>query len=127
MHQIFPGLDNVLFADQERLAILRDIMIGLGGTRKREPGSAFEVPNQPVGPFMTILPLFNKFFPAVPGHWGGWELSTYPVITRIECTNKEQTKALVSITIGYGGTDVLMEKVDGKWLAKGLASRIWVT
>jgi len=110
VYRIFPGRDNVLFADQERLAILRDILISLGGARKREPGSAFEVPNQPIGPSMTILPLFNTFFPAVPGHWGGWEFPTYPVIARIEFTNKEQTKALVSITIGYGGTDVLMEK-----------------
>lgn len=124
--QNFPGLDKVLFADRERQLVLHDIMTKLGGTKRREPLSPMETPNQPRGNSMEILKLFNRFFPAFPGHWGGWEFLTYPRITRIHFLDKERTSARVSITIGYAGADVIMEKAGGKWQARGLTNQ-WIT
>ena len=126
VYQDFPGHHKVLFAGGEQQAFLRDIMIKLGGTRRREPGSPMETPNQPMGASMSILKLFNRFFPAFPGPWGGWEFLSYPRVTSIHFLNKEQTSARVSITIGYAGADVIMEKADGRWHARGLTNQ-WVT
>jgi hypothetical protein len=61
-----------------------------------------------------------------PGHWGGWELETYPVITEIQFTNAERTRASARVTIGYSGGTVELEKEAGKWIAKRLTSQ-WIT
>jgi hypothetical protein len=94
--------------------VLKDILVQLGRTRRREPGGIMETPNQPVGGSIQILKLWTKFFVARPGHWGGWDLETAPVITEIEFTNAERTKASARVTIGYtGGTVELEKKTDG--------------
>jgi hypothetical protein len=85
-----------------------------------------ETPNQPVGDSMQLLRLWTKFFDARPGHWGGWEIETYPVITEIEFTNAERTKASARVTVGYSGATVELEKEGGTWIAKRLANQ-WVT
>ena len=79
-----------------------------------------------VGDSMQILSLFGRFFEARPGHWGGWELETYPQVTQIEFVNAERTKANANVTIGYSGATVVLEKVDGKWRAVRLTNR-WIT
>jgi hypothetical protein len=81
---------------------------------------------QPVGDSMQILSLFGRFFEARPGHWGGWELETYPQVTQIEFVNAERTKANANVTIGYSGATVVLEKVDGKWRAVRLTNQ-WIT
>ena len=82
--------------------------------------------DQPVGDSMQILSLFGRFFEARPGHWGGWELETYPQVTQIEFVNAERTKANAHVTIGYSGATVVLEKVDGKWRAVRLTNQ-WIT
>ena len=98
----------------------------LGGTRRRQPQAIMETPNQPVGDSMQILRLWNKFFHARPGHWGGWETETYPVIREIQFTDIARTKASARVTIGYSGATVELEKEEGRWVAKRLTDR-WVT
>jgi hypothetical protein len=75
---------------------------------------------------MQILALWKKFFPARPGHCGGWEVEAYPVITEIHFTNAGRTKASVKVTTGYSGATVEMEKEGGKWVARRLTNR-WIT
>lgn len=121
-----PQAGKVLFFDAEQIALLQKMIPILGGTRRREPQAVIETPNQPIGDSMQILALWKKFFPARPGHWGGWELEAYPVITEIHFTNAERTKASVKVTIGYSGATVEMEKDGGKWVARRLTNR-WIT
>ena len=78
------------------------------------------------GPLSNILALWNKFFPAHPGHWGGWAFLTYPVITEVEFTDAQRTKVAARVTVGYSGATVLLEKEAGKWVAKSLTNR-WIT
>jgi tetratricopeptide (TPR) repeat protein len=124
--QDFPGLRNVLFLNAEQQICLRDMMISLGGTKKRQPGSAMETPNQPAGDSLRILPFLNRFFQVMPAHWGGWEFLSFPTITEIEFTDKEQTKARAAVRTWNKGGNVLLEKENGKWKAKGLFN-LWIT
>lgn len=124
--QEFPATSRVLFADTEQLALLRRVLVKLGGTRTRTPGHIMDTPNQPVGDSMQILRLWQKFFPARPGHWGGWELESYPAIRDIQFTNPERTRAAVRVNIGYSGGTVELEKENGAWIAKRLTNQ-WVT
>ena len=131
LSQRFPGLDNVLLINTEQIGFLNEMMTRLGGTKSRE-GRIFldkgvmEAPNQPVGPSVNIIAFLAKFFEARPGHWGGWEFLTYPVISEIEFTNAERTTARARVVIGYSGCDVLLEKIDGTWKAIKLVNQ-WVT
>ncbi len=121
-----PGLDNVIFATADQIQFFTTMISRLGGNMKRAPTQVMQTPNQPVGPSMDILALINQFFAARPGHWGGWEFETYPVLGRIEFLNPERTKATAAVTIGYSGVTVVLEKNDGVWLATGLTNR-WIT
>ena len=117
---------NVLFLDTDQLALLQRMIVTLGGTQRRAPRQIMETPNQPVGDSMQILGLWKAFFPARPGHWGGWELETYPVITEIAFRDPARTKAAAKVTIGYSGATVELEKKDGVWVARRLTSQ-WIT
>ncbi len=117
---------KLLFFDTETIDLLERMLSSLGGTKRREPAHIMETPNQPVGDSTTILALWQRFFPARPGHWGGWELETYPVITEIHFTNAARNKASVKVTIGYSGATVEMEKEAGRWIARRLTNQ-WIT
>jgi hypothetical protein len=121
-----PGLTNVVFIPVDDVAYLTSAVSRLGGTRRREPTAIMQVPNQPIGESQAIIRWWNRFFPARPGHWVGFEIATYPVFTSIEFTNAERSHAVVPVTIGYGGADVVLEKVKGVWTIKELVNR-WVT
>lgn len=126
VYQRFPDLDHVLLLKSDELSLLARLLPTIGGTKQREWTNVMEVPNQPVGDSMKILSLFGRFFEARPGHWGGWELETYPQVTQIEFVNAERTKANANVTIGYSGGTVVLEKVDGKWRAVRLTN-LWIT
>jgi hypothetical protein len=85
-----------------------------------------ETPNQPVGESMNILTLWNKFFPARPGHWGGWEFTSYPRLTRIEFLDAAHTKAAAAVTVGYSGATIVLEKQGGVWKPVKVTN-YWVT
>jgi TolA-binding protein len=124
--QDFPYAQRVVFFNTAQIALLQRMLTTLGGTKRREPRQIMEVPNQPVGDSMQILAVWQRVFPARPGHWGGWEIQTYPVITEIEFTNAERTRAGARVTIGYSGGTVELEKEGGKWVAKRVTNQ-WIT
>ncbi|HET6893117.1 MAG TPA: tetratricopeptide repeat protein [Pyrinomonadaceae bacterium] len=126
IYQGFPDLDHVLLLTSDQLSLVARLVPTIGGTKRRAPTHIMETPNQPVGSSQDILALFCRFFPARPGHWGGWELETYPAVTQIEFVNADRTKANASVTIGYSGATVMLEKINGKWRAVGLTNQ-WVT
>jgi tetratricopeptide (TPR) repeat protein len=126
VYQKFPDLDHVLLLTSDELSLLARLLPTIGGTKRRAPTQIMETPNQPVGDSMQILSLFGRFFQARPGHWGGWELETYPQVTQIEFVNAERTIANANVTIGYSGATVVLEKVDGKWRAIRLTNQ-WIT
>lgn len=126
VYQKFPDLDRVLLLKSDELSLLARLLTTIGGTKRREWTNAMETPNQPVGDSMQILALFGRFFEARPGHWGGWELETYPHVTQIDFVNAERTKANAHVTIGYSGATVVLEKVDDKWRAVRLTGH-WIT
>jgi hypothetical protein len=121
-----PQFDNVLFLDAEQLAFFDTVLAKVGGTEKRPWRAVMEVPNQPIGGSLEILKLLQRFFPARPGHWGGWMFETFPMITQIEFTNAERTKAGVRVTIGYEGATVILEKKEGEWTYVEMTNR-WIT
>jgi tetratricopeptide (TPR) repeat protein len=121
-----PGLTNVVFIPLDDVAYLTRAVSRLGGTRRREPTAIMQVPNQPVGDAQAIIRWWNRFFPARPGHWVGFDITTYPAFSSIEFTNAERSRALVPVNIGYAGADVVLEKVDGVWTIKELVNR-WIT
>jgi hypothetical protein len=126
VYQRFPDLDRVLLLNSDELALLARLLPTIGGTKRRAWTQVIETPNQPVGDSLQILSLFGRFFEARPGHWGGWELETYPQVTQIEFVNADRTKANANVTIGYSGATVVLEKVEGKWRAVRLTNQ-WIT
>ena len=121
-----PDTGKLLFFDTSTFNLLEKMIYRLGGTKRREPGHVMETPNQPVGDSVQILELWQRFFPARPGHWGGWELETYPVITEIHFTNPERTRAAAKVTIGYSGCTVELEKENDRWIPRRLTNQ-WIT
>jgi tetratricopeptide (TPR) repeat protein len=126
IYQRFAGLDQVLLLTSDELTLIGRLISTIGGTRRREPAQIMETPNQPVGASVDIVTFWNRFFPARAGHWGGWVLETYPIITQIEFVNPERTKANANVTIGYSGATVVLEKVEGIWKAIRLTNQ-WIT
>jgi tetratricopeptide (TPR) repeat protein len=126
VRQRFAQMDHALVVDADQFAFLSKLVRSIGGTKTRTPAAVMETPNQPVGRSVDVGRFLNEFFPVRPGHWGGWEFLTYPVVSRIEFVNEERTKARASVTIGYSGADVVMEKVNGAWKAIGLVNQ-WIT
>lgn len=124
--QKIPSYENVLFLNRDQQQWLAELMLRLGGTKRRVPTGIMETPNQPAGPALDVLALLNRFFPARGGHWGGWEFATYPVITRIAFQNHDRTKATADVTVGYSGATVVLEKRDGAWIAVELTNE-WIT
>ena len=84
---------KTLFLDADTIAMLDTIVDRLGGAGKRQPAQIMETPNQPIGPSLDILQLFNRFFAARPGHWGGWVFETYPILTQVEFLDAARTRA----------------------------------
>jgi tetratricopeptide (TPR) repeat protein len=121
-----PGFDSIIFVDRSSLELLATAIIALGGTAQGTPVSVMQPPNIPIGAARGVIEFWNRYFAMRPGHWGGWEFETYPVITRIEFLDAERTRAAAHVTIGFGGTAVMVSKIDGQWRATGLSGR-WVT
>lgn len=126
VHRPIPEFRNVLFMNAEQLAFFDSLLTKIGGTERRQPGSIMEIPNQPVGGSRELLTFLQKFFPARPGHWGGWMFETFPVVNFIEFMDPGRTRAGVAVTIGYEGATLVFEKRDGAWVYKEMVNR-WIT
>jgi len=121
-----PDLPQAVYLDEDDLGRLARIVTTLGGTERREPTQVMETPNQPVGMSRNLVAFWNTFFPARAGHWGGWELETYPQVSRIEFLDEARTRATAAVTIGFSGGVVILEKIDGKWAAVRMTG-FWIT
>ena len=124
-HQI-PDYANVLFLDDEQLAFFDHVLARVGGTERRQPTGIMEIPNQPVGGARQVLALLERFFPARPGHWGGWMIASFPAIGAIEFMDPARTRAGVHVTVGYEGATLILEKQGGIWKFKEMTGR-WIT
>jgi hypothetical protein len=124
--QTFPAFDGALFIANDQIDLLDRIITKLGGTRTRTPTAIMQIPNQPVGPSLRILDLWNRYFAARPGHWRGWDLLTSPIIGSVEFLDDERTQALVAVGLGYGGGVLLLTKRDGAWSVTRIVSQ-WAT
>lgn len=118
------GGERAIFLTPEDFAALHKILDKIGGTETREPLAIMETPNQPVGGSVAVAALWGKFFHVRPGHWGGWELSTYPYLSKI--TFDRADHALAEVTIGYSGGTIELVKENGVWIAKRFVSH-WIT
>ncbi|MEO8681322.1 MAG: hypothetical protein ABI665_19890 [Vicinamibacterales bacterium] len=116
---------RMLFIDATSRQLLERILDSVGGTEKREWTGVMDTPNQPIGGSMSIAGLWSQFFAIRPGHWGGWEFFTYPVISKI-MFEEGGTSARADFTIGYSGGTIRVVKENGKWVAKEVVS-IWIT
>jgi hypothetical protein len=116
----------VIFSDQTMLDLLSRTIVSLGGTKRREPAAVMETPNQPVGESMNIVALWNEYFPTRPGHWGGFEFTSYPRLKRVEFLDAARTRASVNVTIGYSGCPVVLEKRGDLWTPVRLTNE-WIT
>ena len=123
--QTFPNLENVIFVTGDQVEMLDRIITTLGGTRTRRPTDVMQIPNQPVGPALGVLDLWNRYFPARPGHWRGWDLLTNPLIGSVVFVDDDRTQAMVAVTLGYGGGTLLLTKQNGAWSVTRVVSQ-WV-
>jgi tetratricopeptide (TPR) repeat protein len=126
VRRAFPDYSNVLFFDTEQLAFFDRLMARVGGTERAVPATVMSVPNQPAGRSAELLKFLQQFFPARPGHWGGWMFQTFPMITRIEFEDAARTRAAVFVTVGYEGATLVFEKQGGVWTFKEMTGR-WIT
>ena len=121
-----PDLPQAVYLDEGDFERLARIVTTLGGTERREPTQVMETPNQPVGMSREVVAFWNTFFPSRAGHWGGWELATYPQVSRIEFLDEARTRATAAVTVGFSGGVVVLEKANGKWTAVRMTG-YWIT
>ena len=106
-----PG---ALLLDEEQIAVLEGILTGLGGMSRR-PQSVIE----------HIQKFWNRFFTMGPGHWGGWILQTFPIVTEVTFIDAARTRGAARIRTGYEGSTQLLTKTGGTWKVSG-ASGHWM-
>ncbi len=60
-----------------------------------------------------------------PGHWGGWILETFPVVTEVTFIDAARTKGAERIRTGYQGSTQLLTKTGRTWKVTG-SSGHWI-
>jgi hypothetical protein len=98
---------------EEQIAVLERILTVLGGTKYRAPQT------------VNILKFWNRFFTMGPGHWGGWILQTFPIVTEVTFIDAARTRGAARIRTGYQGSTQLLTKSDGTWKVSG-SSGHWI-
>ena len=88
-----PG---ALMLTEGQTEVLVHILSALGGTRE-------------------IQRFWNQFFTMGPGHWGGWILETFPIVTEVTFIDAARSKGASRIRIGYQGYTQLLTKDHGAW------------
>jgi hypothetical protein len=114
-----------LLLNEEQIAVLERILTQLGGTKRQAPQSIMETPNQPVGGVEQIQKFWNRFFTMGPGHWGGWILETFPIVTEVTFIDAARTRGAARIRTGYQGSTPLLTKVGGTWKVTGTSGH-WI-
>ena len=117
-----PG---ALLLDEEQIAVLERILTGLGRARRHVRQAVMETPNQPVADLQQIQKFWNRFFTMGPGHWGGWILQTFPIVTEVTFIDEARTRGAARIRTGYEGSTQLLTKRDGTWTVTGVSGH-WI-
>jgi len=60
-----------------------------------------------------------------PGHWGGWILQTFPIVTEVTFIDAARTRGAARIRTGYQGSTQLLTKGKGGWKVSG-SSGHWI-
>lgn len=71
-------------------------------------------PFQTKGEFKDRAILLKEVLPIQHGHWGGWNLVTYPEILEI-VFNRRHTEATVNFRVGYQGGIANYKKRNDRW------------
>jgi hypothetical protein len=96
-----PDFPKAVYLDTDDLTRLNRIVAALGGIMDK---------------WRVLVPFWNRFFPAAET----WFYSlgpTSPAVNRIEFLDEARTRATAGVTIGNWGGVLVLEKVDGKWVA----------
>ncbi len=126
VYQDFPELTKAIFWTTEDIAFASRLIVTLGGTRRGTTTNVMQTPNQPAGAAVDVMNFWNSFFPTRQGHWGGWVVETFPIISSVTFLDEARTRAGVAIVVGYSGATVIMEKKSGVWVAVRLVNQ-WIT
>lgn len=122
--QAFPHASKILFMNAEQIALLTKMIDRIGGTARTSSASVMAIPS-PAGASRDVLTFWKRFFPAMPGHWGGWLFYSFPILHHIEFLDEQRSKALVPFRIGYEGGTVVLEKIGGQWIPQRLTNQ-WI-
>jgi tetratricopeptide (TPR) repeat protein len=122
VYQSLPGVDRVLYLNNEQQAVLNDIVAKVGG--KPEPDQTTEI---------DMLKFWNRFLPTerrlggvASDDYPRVSFETYPIITELEFLDAERTKAAARVVVGHEGGTVVLEKSQGIWTAKTLVNT-WIS
>jgi tetratricopeptide (TPR) repeat protein len=126
VYQDFPELTKAIFWTTEDIALASRLIVTLGGTKRGATTNVMQTPNQPAGAAVDVMNFWNRFFPTRQGHWGGWVVETFPIISSVTFLDEARTRAGVDIVVGYSGATVIMEKQNGVWVALRLVNQ-WIT
>ena len=105
-----PGVEHLLFLNDEHQRMLNEIIGAVGGTPSEQPEG------------VEILGLWQRFF-TVQRRVGGFrmddrpraEFDTSPVIAELEFLNAERTRAAARVVRGHEGGTMVLEKQQGIW------------
>jgi hypothetical protein len=110
----FPEVKGVLYFTREELSFITTIIDGFGGKERTRPQWIMAIP-QPDGIAKTISKLLNQFIQLTPGHWGGWHVSSYPMLYTLTFHDAERTRATVEFRVRYRGREASLEKGESGW------------
>ncbi|MCU0722213.1 MAG: hypothetical protein MUC63_01095 [Planctomycetes bacterium] len=68
---------------------------------------------------LAAIPRFlDRHFPLFPGHWGGWNLETSPVLRSVRFLDEARTEAVVDFAVRYEGGEAALKKdaKTGLWV-----------
>jgi hypothetical protein len=103
----FPGKE-ILFLSYYH----RDIVLEFLGTECSTAG--LQQNTLPESEKAARYQFIQKFIRVLPGHWGGWILSTQPMVPEI-AFNSDYSEAIIFYELVYEFGIALYKKVDGEW------------
>jgi hypothetical protein len=116
LHDSFGPAIKPLFATTEQIEVVRHIIRKLRGSSilySTPPASAAQADSRG-----EVLALWYGLLPVRPRSSYRWDVLTYPLISQIEFTNSDRTRAVASITAGSSGHWLLLEKEQGRWVPR---------
>jgi len=122
VYQSFTNTTRVIYLNGEEQRILNNIVGKLGNKATQD---------RPLG--KDVLEFWNRFFPT-EYRFGGIEyndrapvvLETSPIIAEVEFLDTGRTNAAARLRFGHEGGTLMLEKVQGVWIAKSMVDN-WIS